>query len=166
MSNNYQDQEQAIREEIAQIDDDLAELFIQKEDPEFNKDARENTVRDDILERINKLQARRSALEARLGQCIRIPGTWNIDDLFMLTYKRIVSYGKDVEVPENPVKCQLVMNYDITNLDGQTDINKIPLMPVATNSPLGKALLNKAHTSIRYKTPVGYCEVEVERCYV
>lgn len=166
MDMNMEDIEQEWQEELEEIDAEIAKIFEQLDDPNMSKDTSENTVRDDLLEYLDKVQRRRSAHMARKVSSVKIPGTWNIGDMFYLTYKRIVSYGEDADVPKKRVKCKLVNAFNITELQGETDITNIPLVLVTVNSPLGEALLNKAHTSLRFSTPVGYCEVEVERCYI
>lgn len=160
-----EDQDQLLQEELRELHSELEEILTELDDPNMNKDIRENSARDDLIERLKKVGSRIKKLEKQKA-IPKIPGTWNIGDRFFLTYKRIVTYGKDVDAPSKPVKCQLVVSFNITKLENFTDVTGIGLVPVAINSPLGKALLHKAHNVVRYDTPVGYCEVEVERCYV
>jgi len=164
---NIEDLEQQQEDELEEAKAELARLMEEYDADSANmqKDISENTARDDLTEQINKAEAIVARLEKR-AKIVYIPGTWNIGDKMYITYKRIVSYGKDLEPPKKRVKGVLVPSFDITTLNGETDVTAIDTISVAINSPLGKALLHKAHDAIRYETPVGYCEVEVERCFL
>lgn len=159
-----EDQDQLLQEELSELHLELEEILTELDDPNMNKDISENSARDDLIERLKKVGSRIKKLEKQ-KDIPKLPGTWNIGDRFFVTYKRIVTYGKDVDVPPKPIKCQLVVSFNITKIENFTDITEIGLVPVAINSPLGKVMLHKAHNVVRYDTPVGYCEVELERCY-
>ncbi|MFF2798152.1 hypothetical protein [Lysinibacillus xylanilyticus] len=140
----------------------LEGLMKEWDDPSMSKDISENSARDDLLERIKSQEQIIAKLEQ--GKSIPvIPGTWNIGDKLYVTYLRIVSYGKDKEVPKGRVKVDLVDSTDITTLGKTEEIDLNKTYQAAINTALGAALLHKAHDTIRINTDVGYCEVEVER---
>lgn len=143
----------------------LEELSILLNDPAMQKDTRENSDRDVLLERIKSQEQVVLRLE-RAQEFVVIPGTWNIGDTLFIKYSRIVAYGQELELPNKRYKVKLVDVFDISTIEKDQTVNNMELIPIASNTPLGRALLNKAHDSVRFETPVGYCEVELERCLV
>lgn len=140
----------------------LEGLMQQWDDPSMSKDISENSARDDLLERIKSQEQIVSKLELTKS-VVSIPGTWNLGDQLYVKYIRIVCYGKDRDVPKGRVRIRLVDALDITTLKNPS-IEDLEVVPTSINSPMGAALLHKAHDTVRFNTPVGYCEVEVERC--
>lgn len=148
-----------VRAELQELIDEFSE------DSNMSHDISENSARDSLLAKINSKQAQIAKLEAA-SSVPHIPGTWNLGDRLYVKFLRIVSYGMDKELPSRRIKIELVDEMDITTLDEGVDVNSLEIVPTATNSPMGKALLHKAHDTVRFDTPVGYCEIEVERCLI
>lgn len=134
----------------------LAELVAENSSVDDRKDVSENSARDAVIAEIKTLQNLIDRLREQ-ENLVAVPGGWAIDDMLKVTFTKIVAYGKDKELPE-PVKIKLCKNVNITEISLDD-----PVIPVAINSDMGKALFNKAHKSVRYDTNVGYCIIEVER---
>lgn len=141
----------------------LVNLGIELDDPAMQKDTSENDGRDALLAKISSQEKIVQKLEQE-GQVAYIPGTWNIGDKLYVKYLRIVAYGKDQITPDKRVLVQLEGSVDITKFPKDQTVQEMKIVPTSINSALGKALLHKAHENIRFNTPIGYCEVEVERC--
>lgn len=135
----------------------LAELVAENSSVEDRKDVSENSARDAVIAEIKTLQNLIDRLREQ-ENLVAVPGGWAVDDMLKVTYTKIVAYGKDKEVPTEPVTIKLCKDVNITevNLDD-------PVILVAINSAMGKALFNKAHKNVRFDTTVGYCIIEVER---
>lgn len=143
----------------------MEELMIKWDDPAMSSDISENSPRDALLQQINSQE--QVLLKLEQSETIsNIPGTWNIGDKLFIKYVRVVCYGKDRDVPSKRIKIELVDSVDITELPEGAVAEELDIVPTAVSSPLGKALLHKAHDTVRFNTTVGYCEVEVERCLI
>lgn len=135
----------------------LAELVEENSGADAGKDVSENSARDIIIAEIKMIQNLIDRLRTQENLVV-VPGGWAVDDMLKVQYSKIVAYGKDKEVPPEPMTIKLCKNVNITDIRLDD-----PIMLVAINSAMGKALFNKAHKSVRYDTTVGYCIIEVER---
>lgn len=150
-------------EKLSEAKEKLEDLMKQMEDPAMSKDISENSPRDQLLAQIDSQQKIVERLEQNV-EIPEIPGTWNINDKAYVEYSRVVSYGKDVAPPEKQLLIQLVEAVDITEYPLGTTPESLEIVTTPINSPLGRAMLHKAHSSVRFNTPTGYCEVRLERC--
>lgn len=153
--------ERLVKLEKAEIE--LQELMIEWADPLNSHDVSENSSRDVLMAKITSKEKEIEKLRS-MNKIAYIPGVWNVGDKIYVTYKRIVEYERDLEVPPNRILMQIDYSADVTEIPTDIPLDQIPVIPLAIDSPLGKTLLHKAHTKFRAATPNGYCEVEVERC--
>lgn len=156
------DSRSLVRDQMLQAAyEERAQIMIKMAEPEMQKDKSENSGYD-------LLRADLATVEFKIDKLLSgklapiIPGTFNVGDFLLVTYTKIVSYGKEKPLPEYPIKIQLVDFFDITELTGVIDVNNVELLKVPTSSKLGQAIINKAHRKIRFNTSNGYCEIEIE----
>lgn len=159
MADNSRSQirEQRLQQALAE----RADIMIKMADPEIQKDKRENSEYDILREQLKTVEMRIDKITSgKLAPFI--PGTFNVGDLLLVKYNKIVSYGIERPLPEKPIKVELVDFFDVTSYDEVIDLNTIELLKVTTSSKMGQAIINKAHRKIRFETSDGYCEIEIE----
>lgn len=146
-------------EKLALEQDRLDDLMTQWEDPELSKDISENTPREILSSQITQQEQLVNKL-LKYADIPHIPGTWNINDVIEVEFKKVVAYGVNLETPE---KKRMILSpfVEVSDIDLEDKTKPIPL---AADSALGKAILHKSHTEIRFKTTVGYAEVLIKRC--
>lgn len=157
--NSIKKREDARKLKLQEAVDEQERILKRLAEPDMQKDKSENSEYDTYMEKLRTVQMLiKSLMSGDLAPYV--PGTYNVEDILTIRYLKIVSYGEERPLPESDVVIKLVDFFDITELPPNIDVTK-QIMPITTNSHLGSALINKAHTHLRYNTDVGYCEIEV-----
>lgn len=142
-------------DELKQRQQELLEMM---HDPDFNKDARENSDRDAVLSAYRTISEMIAETERKIaeGSQIFLPGTIAIDEVYTLSYKKVVKNGKMLTLPKN-IKFKLVDKYCVFDIFEDTS----QIREISSSSPFGEAVLNHLPGLFRFTTKYGYAEVEV-----
>lgn len=134
------------------------ELIERMHDPDFNKDASENSNRDTVLTEHRTISEMIAEMErkATQGSQISLPGTIAIAEVYTLKYIKVVKNGKLLELPKS-IRFKLTDKYCAPDIFA--DISQV--IEISASSPIGETLLNHLPGFFRFNTPYGYSEVEV-----
>lgn len=119
-------------------------------------DARENADLDRIREEIAFYRTMEESL-LKAKEMPIVPGTWNLGDTILITYTKVVAYGKERPLPE-PFTATLVATTSIEKMDFDAGHIELPI-----NTKIAQTILHKASTEFKQiKTPNGYVDILVE----